>query len=74
VCCYEDAIALKPISLNGREVQRAVVAPANCAGCGNCVSACPNRAVDVQGWTLAQYEAMVEAITLELDELVEVPA
>jgi heterodisulfide reductase subunit A-like polyferredoxin len=30
-----------------------------------CVSACPNRAIDVQGWTLEQYEAMVEAITAD---------
>ncbi len=74
VCCYEDAIALQTISLNGKRVQRAVVTPANCTGCGNCVSACPNRAIDVQGWTLTQYEAMVEAFALDHAELVEVPA
>ena len=74
VCCYEDAIALQSISLNGERIQRAVVTPANCTGCGNCVSACPNRAIDVQGWTLTQYEAMVEAFALDHAELVEVPA
>ena len=74
VCEYEDAIALKRMTVDGREVQRAVVTPANCSGCGNCVSACPNRAVDVQGWTLAQYEAMVDAITLDLPQLMEVTA
>ena len=47
---------------NGHEVQRAVVTPANCTGCGACVGVCPNRAIDVQAWTLAQYEAMVDAI------------
>lgn len=62
VCCYEDAIRLETISVNGHTAQRAVVTPANCAGCGSCVSACPNRAIDLQGWTLRQYEAMVEAI------------
>ena len=74
VCAYEDAITVEKMMVDGQEVRRAVVTPANCSGCGNCVSACPNRAVDVQGWTLAQYEAMVEAITLELPELMEVAA
>jgi heterodisulfide reductase subunit A len=71
VCCYEDAIALETITMNGQQVRRAVVTPANCVGCGNCVSACPNRAIDVQGWTLSQYEAMVEAIAIDGWELVE---
>jgi hypothetical protein len=30
--------------------------------------------VDVQGWTLGQYEAMVDAITLDLPEFMEVTA
>jgi heterodisulfide reductase subunit A len=74
VCEYEDAIVLETMTVDGREVQRAVVTPANCSGCGNCVSACPNRAVEVQGWTLAQYEAMVDAITMEIPQLMEVTA
>jgi heterodisulfide reductase subunit A len=74
VCEYEDAILLKTMMVDGKEVQRAVVTPANCSGCGSCVSACPNRAVDVQGWTLAQYEAMVDAITIDLPDLMEVAA
>jgi heterodisulfide reductase subunit A len=74
VCEYEDAIAVKSLTLDGVVVQRAVVSPANCSGCGNCVSACPNQALDVQGWTLAQYEAMVDAIALDLPQLMEVEA
>jgi heterodisulfide reductase subunit A len=62
VCRYEGAISLQTLVLDGQEVQRAVVAPANCVGCGMCVSACPQRAIDVQGWTLDQYEVMVDAI------------
>jgi heterodisulfide reductase subunit A len=69
VCCYEDAISLQPFSINGRQVQKAVVTPANCAGCGACVSACPRRAIQVQGWTLGQYEVMVDAIAADLPAL-----
>ncbi len=66
VCEYEDAIALQTFTVDGKEIQRAVVIPANCSGCGNCVSACPNGAVEVQGWEVAQFEAMVEAIAMEV--------
>jgi heterodisulfide reductase subunit A len=66
VCAYEDAISLETVSVDGEQIQRAVVSPANCTGCGVCVSACPNRAIDVQGYELSQYEAMVDAITTEL--------
>ncbi|MGD8402942.1 MAG: CoB--CoM heterodisulfide reductase iron-sulfur subunit A family protein [Anaerolineales bacterium] len=70
-CVYEGAIALEVISENGKQEKRAVVTPANCAGCGACVSVCPNHAIDVQGWTLAQYEAMVDAIAMDAKDLVE---
>jgi len=30
-----------------------------------CVGACPNRAVDLLGWRLRQFEAMVDAIAAE---------
>jgi heterodisulfide reductase subunit A len=73
VCPYEDAISLTAVMVSGKEVQRAVVTPANCVGCGSCVSACPNQAIDVQGWTLDQYDAMVDAVALGLFAL-EVPA
>jgi heterodisulfide reductase subunit A2 len=73
-CVYEGAIALQPFEEKGQGVKRAVVTPANCVGCGACVSACPNSAIDVQGWTLAQYDAMVEAIGMEIPELTEAEA
>ena len=76
VCPYEDAISIDQVEVNGKMVSRAVVSPANCMGCGSCVSACPNQAIDVQGWTIGQYEVMLDAIAAEIpgmDELVEVP-
>jgi heterodisulfide reductase subunit A len=69
VCAYEDAISLQVLSVNGKEARRALVTPANCVGCGVCVSACPNLAIDLQGWTLRQYDAMVDAIAMDLAEL-----
>lgn len=74
VCQYEDAISLQTLTIDGQEVRKAVISPANCAGCGSCVSACPNLAIDVQGWTLKQYEAMVDSIALDLTEFAEVMA
>lgn len=70
-CEYEGAIALETFMENGKEIRRAVVTPANCSGCGACAAVCPNRAIDVQGWTLDQYEAMVEAIGMDIVDLVE---
>ncbi len=68
VCPYEDAIALETVD----GVTKAVVTPANCAGCGSCVSACPNQAIDLQGWTLHQYDAMVDALVSDNLPMMEV--
>jgi heterodisulfide reductase subunit A len=73
-CQYEGAIRLESSRVGGKDERRAVVSPANCVGCGVCVSVCPNRAIDLQGWTLDQYEAMVEAIASDIAELAEVNA
>jgi heterodisulfide reductase subunit A len=58
-CPVEGAIGLEEAPGGGR---RARVVPALCTGCGICVAECPENAVDVNGWTLEQYEAMVDAI------------
>lgn len=68
-CAYEDAIAVEEFSVNGHVARRAVVTPANCVGCGSCVSACPNRAIDVQGWELEGYRAMIDAMVASPPEL-----
>lgn len=69
-CPQEDALHLEEVSVDGKTLRRAIVTPANCNGCGVCVSACPNRAIDVQGWQLDEFEAMVQAITAEVEDLV----
>jgi heterodisulfide reductase subunit A len=65
VCQYEDAIALRDVDGESR----AVITPANCSGCGVCVSACPNGAIDVQGFTIGQYEAMIDALLGDLPDM-----
>lgn len=44
---------------------KALVTPALCLGCGACVAVCPSRAIDLKGWSLKQYEAMVDMIVAE---------
>jgi heterodisulfide reductase subunit A len=73
VCPLSDALRLVDVSVDGRTVQRAEVTPPNCHGCGACVSACPNHAIDLLGWSLEQYEAMVDALVEDIPE-VEVAA
>jgi heterodisulfide reductase subunit A2 len=58
-CPYPGAVELHEYA-DGR--RRAVVNPALCSGCGACVAVCPVRAIDLAGWTLEQYESMVDAI------------
>jgi heterodisulfide reductase subunit A len=61
-CPVEGAVKLVELDMEGRKVRRAQVNPALCSGCGICVAVCPVKAINVNGWKLDQYEAMVEAI------------
>ncbi|MCX5890185.1 MAG: CoB--CoM heterodisulfide reductase iron-sulfur subunit A family protein [Deltaproteobacteria bacterium] len=61
-CLAEGALALVNLEVEGQMVRRAQVNPALCLGCGACVAVCPENAINVQGWTLKQYEAMVDMI------------
>ncbi len=61
-CPVEGAIKLEEVEIEGKLTKQARVAPAICTGCGACVAVCPENAIDINGWTLKQYEDMVDAI------------
>ena len=61
-CLHEGAIAMVEMEVNGEKVMRAQVNPALCVGGGSCVAACPGNAINIKGWTLGQYEDMVDMI------------
>lgn len=61
-CLVDDALELVETEVAGETVKKARVSAALCQGCGACVAVCPENAIEVAGWTLKQYEAMVDAI------------
>ena len=65
-CLGDGALELAEVEVGGKLVKRAHVSPAFCLGCGACVAVCPENAINVKGWTLKQYEAMVDAIVSDL--------
>jgi len=64
-CLNEGALELVDMEVDGKKVKRAQVTPAFCLGCGACVAVCPENAIDINGWTLKQYEAMVDMIVAD---------
>lgn len=64
-CQYDGALTMVDVTANGVTARRAVVTPALCVGCGACAAVCPPRAINVAGWTLDQFDAMVDAIVAE---------
>jgi heterodisulfide reductase subunit A len=61
-CGYEGALEIVETDSEAGPVKRAVVNPPLCRGCGACAAVCPHGAISVAGWTLDQYEAMVDAL------------
>jgi heterodisulfide reductase subunit A len=64
-CLREGALSLVETTVDGAQVSRAEVNPALCLGCGVCVAVCPENAINVKGWTLGQFEAMVDMIVAD---------
>jgi heterodisulfide reductase subunit A len=60
-CPLDGAVRL--VEASGK--RRAEINPAICNGCGCCVAVCPPRAIDINGWTIDQFEAMVDAVVHE---------
>jgi heterodisulfide reductase subunit A len=61
-CSYQGAIAMKEMTVDGQKVMKAIISPSSCKGCGACAAVCVPRAINVEGWTLDQFDAMVEAL------------
>lgn len=57
-CLRQGALTMAPTAAG----TKARVEPALCLGCGVCVAACPQEAIQVAGWSLPQFRAMVQAI------------
>lgn len=64
-CSYKGALEVVERPGGGKSARLAVVTPALCVGCGACAAVCPPRAINVAGWTLDQFDAMVDAIVAD---------
>lgn len=67
-CASRRAVALVEKEVDGIQVRQAEVNPALCSGCGMCVAVCPQGAIQVDGWRIDQFEAMVDAIVADYPE------
>ncbi|MCP4721411.1 MAG: CoB--CoM heterodisulfide reductase iron-sulfur subunit A family protein, partial [Desulfobacteraceae bacterium] len=61
-CLKEGALELTEVNIEGKIHKKARVTAALCLGCGACAAVCPEKAIDINGWALKQYEDMVDAI------------
>ncbi len=66
-CLNEGALTMADVEIDGKTVRRAEVTPALCLGCGACVAVCPQNAIDVNGMTLQQFEAMIDRFVSETE-------
>lgn len=65
VCEPQKAITLVEVERGGETHRQAQVNSALCNGCGMCVAVCPHRAIEVDGWHLTQFDAMVDALVAD---------
>ena len=62
-CKFSKALSLVEREAGGQLIKKAEVNVALCTGCGMCTAVCPYGAIQVEGWRLDQFDAMVDAIT-----------
>ena len=65
-CEYDGALAMVEILQDGHTVRKAHVNAGLCVGCGACVAVCPTQAINVSGWRIDQYDAMVDGLVRDL--------
>jgi heterodisulfide reductase subunit A2 len=65
-CDYEGALKMVQVEVGGAQVERVQVNAGLCVGCGACVAVCPHRAIDLNGWRIDQFEAMVDGIVADI--------
>ena len=65
-CDYEGALKIVQMEIDGAVVERARVNAGLCVGCGACVAVCPHRAIDLNGWRIEQFEAMVDGLAADI--------
>ena len=65
VCRFQEAITLVEANNDGDRRKHAEVNPVLCNGCGMCVAVCPHQAIQVNGWKLNQFDAMVDALVAD---------
>ncbi len=61
VCPYRAIQLIETAGNNGQPVKKIATDPALCKGCGLCAATCPKGGVQVQGFTMDQLRAQVEA-------------
>ncbi len=64
-CRFQEAITLVEIGSHENRCKQAEVNPILCNGCGMCVAVCPHQAIQVDGWRLDQFDAMVDALVAD---------
>jgi heterodisulfide reductase subunit A len=64
-CQYQKAVTIVETDRDGCKVRRAEVNAALCNGCGICAAVCPTGAIQVDGWRLEQFDAMVDALVAD---------
>ncbi len=61
VCPYHAIELVEEVAEDGKPVKYIGVNKAQCKGCGLCQSTCPKRGVAIQGFTMNQINAQIEA-------------